>query len=230
MNASDVMGLNVITVAPDKSVREAAEIMLARRVSALPVVSESGELVGIVSEGDLMRHADAGTEQVRSWWLRLLMGREMLASAYVKAHSRRVDDVMTRKVVSVSPTTPIREIAALLEGHRIKRVPVVADRKVVGIVSRADLIQMLASAPVHKAATQSEDDRALRKSVLSRIGNEAWARTSLINVTVTDGTADLWGVVDSPAEKKALRVAAEVTPGIRGVTDNTIVRPLDTSA
>lgn len=230
MNASDVMGLNVITVTPYQTIRQAAEIMLARRISALPVVDKAGALVGIVSEGDLMRHADAGTEQVRSWWLRLLMGREALAGEYVKEHARRVEDVMTRKVVTASPTTPIRDIAVLLERHRIKRVPIVLDRKIVGVVSRADLIQMLASAPIQEIVTRSADDRALRHTVLSRIGNEAWARTSLINVTVTDGAADLWGVVDSTAEQKALRVAAEVTPGIRSVTDNTIVRSLDTSA
>lgn len=226
MRASDVMGRQIVTITPEKTIQEAATLMLSHGVSALPVVRPDGALLGIVSEGDLMRHADADTERQPSWWLRLLMGRDTLANIYVKEHSRRVEDVMTRKVVTAAPTTSTRDIAALLGRHRIKRVPIVADGKIVGIVSRADLIQMLASIPAADTH-HSNDDRSLREKILQRIDQEDWARGSLINVSVSDGAVDLWGVVHSAAEQKALRVAAENIPGIRAVTDNTHIRPLD---
>jgi CBS domain-containing protein len=230
MNAADIMVTNVVTVTPDQSVQDVAEILLDRRISGVPVIDGAGHLVGIVSEGDLMRRADSGTEHRRSWWLRLLMGREGLAQEYIKEHARKVRDIMTREVITAAPDTPVGEIADLLERNAIKRVPIVDGDKVVGIVSRANLLQALAALRKQVTVERPVDDAALREQVLRRMNAEPWMRTSLINVTAHDGTVDLWGVVDSQSEKQAIRVAAEITPGVRAVNDAIIVRPVVGSA
>jgi CBS domain-containing protein len=221
MKAADVMVSNVISVGQDASVQEVAEVLLRNRVSAVPVLGTKGELVGIVSEGDLMRRPEAGTERRHSWWLDLLTSSQGLASDYIKSHSRKVVDVMTRSVITATPDTPVREIATLLEKHGIKRVPIVADGKVVGIVSRANLLQALASAKNMPPGTT--DDASIRAKIVSKLANEPWTKPSLMNFIVQDGTVDLWGIVDSQTEKKAVRVLVESTPGVRAVNDNLII-------
>jgi|SRR5690348_2874779 len=226
MKAADVMVTNVISVTPDHSVQEVAETLLTNRISGVPVLDAKGKLVGIVSEGDLMRRAESGTAHERSWWLRLLMGREGLAQDYVRENARRVADVMTHNVVTASPDTPLPEVASLLERNRIKRVPIVENDKVVGIISRANLLQALASLRKEITIEKPATDTEVREKIMERLSAEPWTRSALLNVTVRDGTVDLWGIVDSPTEKRALRIAAEVTPGVRGVNDNVVVRPL----
>jgi CBS domain-containing protein len=226
MKASDIMVPDVITVGPDNTVQDVAEILLAKHISGLPVVDSSGRLIGLVSEGDLLRRAEAGTEHERSWWLKLLMGRETLAAEFVKEHARRVRDVMTRDVITVSPDTLVTDVAGMLERNRIKRVPVVQGGKVVGIISRANLIQALAGMRKTIAVDKPQSDSELRDVLLARLRAEPWAKTGLINVTVSSGAVDVWGIVDSEAEKQALRVAIEVTPGVRDVTNNVVVRPV----
>jgi CBS domain-containing protein len=218
MKASDVMVSPVITVKPTSSVQEAAKVLLESRISALPVVDNQDRLVGIVSEGDLMHRAEAGTERRRSWWLRFLASDETLADDYVRAHAGKVEDVMTRHLITASPETPVHEIASLLEKNGIKRVPIVKDGQLVGIVSRANLIQAVASA--RKQAEISLSDAAIRESLLTHLNTQAWADTSLLNVTVNNGIVDLWGFTESDVERKAIRVAAETMPGVRGVNDN----------
>jgi len=156
MKAADVMVSAVISIRPNARVEEVASI-LANRISAVPVIDEQDELVGIVSEGDLMRRAEAGTDRSRSWWLEYLTGKQILAAEYVKSHSHKVIDVMTRSVISATPETPLGEIAMLLERNRIKRVPIVQNGKVVGIVSRANLLQALAEMPAKNAAAGQRD-------------------------------------------------------------------------
>lgn len=226
MKAADVMTSKVITVGPDAQLQDVAQMLLANRISAMPVVAADGKLIGIISEGDLMRRVESGTERRRSWWLELMTGREVLAAEYVKEHSRKVSDVMTREVITVKPETPLSDIATVLERNGIKRVPVVQDGKVVGIISRANLLQALASyrAPIEGRAPS---DTAIRESVMARINSEPWGRPALINVIVQDGNVELWGIVETQVEKKAVRVAAEVTPGVRAVNDNLIVRPIE---
>jgi CBS domain-containing protein len=225
MKASDIMVRDVFTIGPDATIQDVAEILLSKRISGLPVVDATGRLIGIVSEGDLLRRAESGTEHSRSWWLKLLMGRETLAAEYVKEHARRVRDVMTRDVISVQPDTQVTDIAALLEKNRIKRVPILENGKLVGIISRANLVQALAGLRKEISVDKPLNDTELRQTVMSRLKSEPWAKTSLINVTVDTGAVDVWGIVDSEAEKQALRVAIEVTPGVRSVNNNVVVRP-----
>jgi CBS domain-containing protein len=227
MKAKDIMGTNVVTVGPEASVRQVAGILLKNRISALPVVDEHGELIGIISEGDLMRRAELETDYRRSWWLEIFARKrkENLAIEYVKSHARKVKDVMTRTVITAKPATSLRDIAALLEKNRIKRVPIVANRRVVGIVSRANLVQALAS--LREDSEQSTiSDAAIRKKVMLQLHSEQWSRHSLFNATVEGGIVKLWGVADSEAEKEAARVAAEQVAGVQAVENNVLVQPV----
>jgi CBS domain-containing protein len=223
MKARDVMVSPVITVRPSASVKEVAQILLTSHVSALPVVDDAGRLVGLVSEGDLMRRADLGTQRHRAWWLAALFAEdEGLAREYVKAHGRKVSDVMTKRVITAAPDTSLNEIAGLLEKHSIKRVPIVEDGAIVGIVSRANLIQALATG--RNALDIPVPDARLRDDILAHLRLQPWAHTSLLNVTVNDGIVDIWGITQSEAEKEALRVAAESMPGVRAVNDNLVMQ------
>jgi CBS domain-containing protein len=228
MKASDVMVSNVITVGSDATVPEIAELLLRHRIRAVPVVGANGEILGIVSEGDLINRPETQTSHRKSWWLEALASNKILATDYVKSHSRKAADVMTCDVISAAPDTSVAEVAALLEKNRIKRVPIVQNGKIVGIVSRANLLQGLAS--LGKNAPQSRPgDSAIRDVVMAKLKNERWASPALISVTVIEGTVELWGIVESQAERKAVHVLAEVTPGVRTVNDNLMIRPTSQS-
>lgn len=216
MNAADVMTTKVVTVASDASVETVAETLLANRISAVPVVDGAGALVGLISEGDLIHRVEAGTERHRAWWLELLATQETLARDFIKSHARKATDLMTRPVIAVAPGTPLGEVAALFEKHRIKRVPVVDNGKLVGIVSRANLVQALVRD--HKTAAEKKvDDTALRADVLAKLESQPWSPSD-INVLVEDGNVEVWGVVNSAAEKEAIRVAVEGIPGVRSMS------------
>jgi CBS-domain-containing membrane protein len=156
------------------------------------------------------------------------VGRDFLAAEFIKENGRTVADVMTREVVCAEPDTAVADIAELIERHRIKRVPIIQNGKLVGIVSRANLIQALAVGRNKLVEPQNIADAELRDKLLVRLKAEPWVRPCLINVTVNDGTVDLWGMVDSSVEKHALRVAAETTPGVKAVNDNLLVPPAGT--
>jgi CBS domain-containing protein len=223
MKARDVMVSPVLTVQPSTSVKDVAKLFLERRISAVPVVDEHEKLVGIVSEGDLLHRAEAGTQRRRPWWLLALTNDQALAADYVKAHAHKVSDVMTTQVVTAAPETLLHEIASLLESYSIKRVPIVKDGQVVGIVSRANLIQAVASD--RKRLEIQPSDTTIRDKLLAHLKTQRWAHTGLLNATVTDGVVDLWGISNSDTERKAIRVAAEALPGVRAVNDHLIKRP-----
>jgi CBS domain-containing protein len=225
MKAADVMATKVITVRLDTPVAMIAEVLLANRISAVPVVNDKDILVGIVSEGDLIHRVEAGTERHRSWWLELLTGKETLAHEFVMSHARKAADVMTRPVISVQPDAPLGDIASLLEKHRIKRVPVASNGKIVGIVSRANLIQALVN--LNRAKTEaSVDDLTLHSNILEQLRSKPWVDPSTISILVNNGSVELWGIVDSETEKNAIRVAVEVTPGVRQVANKLVVEHL----
>jgi CBS domain-containing protein len=223
MKARDVMVSPVVTVKPSASVKEVAKLLLQRRISAVPVVDDQGKVVGIVSEGDLLHRAEAGTERRRPRWLLGLTDEETLAAEYVKAHARKVADVMISEVSTATPDTPLHELATFMERNRIKRVPIVKDGQLVGIVSRANLVQAVASA--RSGLEIPLTDAIIREKLLAHLQQQAWGRPWLLNVLVNDGVVDLWGVARSDAEKTAIRVAAESIPGVRAVNDNLVIRP-----
>lgn len=218
MLAKDVMTREVCTVAPDTSVAEIARLLLDRRISGVPVIDAANRLCGIVSEGDLMRRAETGTQRRRAWWLELLSDNRDLAQDYVKSYGLSAKDIMTPTVVTVSEDTSLSDIASSLERNRIKRVPVVRDGKLVGIVSRANLLQALAAAGTKKAKAPA-GDRALREAVLKSFKSQAWTPDLTVNVTVKDGHVSLYGLVASEDERRALRVAAEQLAGVGKVND-----------
>jgi CBS domain-containing protein len=219
MKASDVMVRSVITVGPDLSVQAIARTLLDNCISAVPVVDRDCQLVGIVSEGDLIRRPEVDTERRRSWWLGALTSVQTLAEEFAKSHGRTASDVMTADVVTATPDTSLREIADLLEKHGIKRVPIVVDGRVVGLVSRANLLQALAASGELIPPTPDEGDEALREEVVNRLTAQPWGNRP-ISVIVHSGVVDLWGFVDNAEEKKAVRVLAEEVPGVRAVNDN----------
>lgn len=227
MKAADIMTKGLVSVDPDLPVKEIAALMLARNVSAVPVLDRSGDLVGIVSEGDLMRRSELATEKQRSWWLRLFIGDDYLAHEFVKSHGLRARDIMTRNVVTVDEATPVPEIVSLLEENRIKRVPVTRGGRVVGIVSRANLLRALASGARPAAEESSNADRKIQSRILAELERQPWWHKRNCNIVVSDGIAHLWGTTESPEEREALRVVAETTEGVRGVRNHVnVVRPM----
>lgn len=217
MKARDLMTTAVVTVSMDAKVEDAVRLMLDHHVSALPVVETDGALAGLVSEGDLMRRLREGGSARRSWWLEILAGVGGSAQDYVKARSHHVADVMTHEVISVNEETPASEIAAILEKNRIKRVPVLRDRKVVGIVSRANLLQALARIPAEALPAPSASDDDLRRKIANALADVPGAEVNLVNVTVDNGKVALWGVVDSNLVENAIRVAVENVPGVKEI-------------
>jgi CBS domain-containing protein len=223
MKAMDVMVRDVITVSPDDGVEEAVKLLADCDVSALLVVDDDDTVIGIISEADLLRREEIGTEKHRRWWLEAVTPATKLAEEFAKSHGRRVEEVMSTNVISASEDTPLAEIATLLERHRIKRVPILRDGRLVGIVSRGNLIQALASAEARPGVVSIADsDRSIRLELLDRLGEETWTDFGERNVIVSGGVVHLWGLVGSAAEHKALLALAEGVPGVLGVSDEMI--------
>jgi len=216
MKAMDVMVRDVVTVKPETDVASAIKLLIEHDISALPVVDDGGMVVGMLSEADLVRRAELGTDKQRPWWLEALTPGSMLAEEFAKAHGLRASEVMSPHVVSASEETPLAEIATLLEKHRIKRVPIIEDGKLVGIVSRSNLVQALA------ASLQAEPDREIRHELLSRLADQDWTDFGSRNIIVTGGVVHLWGLVGSPEERTALVALAEGVRGVVGVSDEMI--------
>ena len=236
MRAADVMTREVLTIDPSGSVREVAALLSERGISGVPVVDENKHVIGIVSEGDLLHRTEIGTERPRkrrrSWWLDSLASDA--APDYVKSRGRHVADVMTREVISVSETTELAEVAMLLETKGIKRVPVINDGVLVGIISRANLVRALAATepplPTDAADEQAIRNRVLdellRKRLLDALAKLQWANVWADDVMVKDQVAHLWICDDRPAEERhALRIAAENTAGVRNVQEHIVPGP-----
>jgi CBS domain-containing protein len=223
MIAKDIMTRSVRMIGPGDDVRAAARIMTESGVSALPVVDDAQRVVGIVSEGDLLRRGELRTTKRHSWWLEFLASPETLATEYIKAHAVRIRDVMTRPVISVTEQTPIPEIVSILEEHRIKRVPVLMGGSVVGIVSRGDLVKALARQ--EQPSRADTEDRAIRNTLLQRLKGQAWAPASGISLSVLKGVVTLHGLLSSDEQRRALTVMAETIPGVTEVKNETVVLP-----
>ena len=220
MQARDIMTPDVVCVAPDTPLPEIVRIMLEHRISAVPVLDD-GTLVGIISEGDLLRRVETETDAPPSRWLELLHSGDVRAADYVKTHGRRAAEVMTRVVITVGEDASVAQIARILASHRFRRVPVMRGDRLVGIVSRVNLLQALASRMVAPAEPGKGDDRRIRDALLAEIARQSWAAPGDAGVTVTDGVVHLWGTVDSVAKHQALVVTAENIPGVVAVEDHT---------
>jgi CBS domain-containing protein len=225
MQAMQVMTRPVVTVPADATVFAAADILLGSRISAAPVIDADGTMVGIVSEADLMNRPEIGTVPGRSWLQRLLADDAVLARDYIRSHSHHVADVMTKNVVTAEERTELVDIAALMQRHHVKRVPVVRSGKVVGIVSRANLLQgLLARQP--RPADGLASDEGVRTKVSAELARHSWG-SGVTNVVVDKGVVHLWGHVADATSKDAARIAAENVSGVQRVINNIVVMPRD---
>ncbi len=220
MKARDIMSTKVVTVSPSTSVRDVAGLMVEKHVSGLPVLNDNGTLVGMVSEGDLLRRPEIGTEKHRRRWVSFFSGVDSQAREFTKSHALRASDVMTEQVIHVSEETPLGDVVALMEKHNIKRLPVLSDGELVGIVSRADLLRALAARQAEPLPPPAESDATIRAAMNDVLKNEEWAMSAMVNVIVSEGVVHLWGVIDSKDQRQALRVAAENIPGVTAVEEH----------
>jgi len=221
MNVADVMTRHVISVSPDATVEAAARQMLERGISGLMVVDPKGELAGVVTEGDLLRRDEIGTVRHRPWWLRMLLSPGRQAADFTRAHGRRVRDVMTQDVVTVAADAALEEVVEAMERHRIKRVPVTENNRVIGVVSRADLLRALVVAERHDRPVAT-DDRSIRQAILDAMDKQSWTPLTTLNVTVADRVVDIWGTITNDEERRAICVVAENTPGVQQVNDHMV--------
>jgi CBS domain-containing protein len=216
MKAADIMVKDVVTVGPEAPVMDVAALMLERRISGLPVVDGGGRVLGIVSEGDLIRRPEIDTDRVKLGWLRLLLtDDEARARDFVKHHGRTAREVMTKPAHSVPPETPLGEVVQLMERHHVKRLPVIERGKLVGLVTRTDLLRALVSRPA--AAPVALKDEELRARIDAMLREEDWASSATVHVQVENGVALLWGTVESKEQREALIVAVRGVPGVKDV-------------
>jgi CBS domain-containing protein len=219
VKARDVMTTPVITATPETPVREIASVLLEKRISGMPIV-EGSRVVGVVSEGDLLRRIESGTEPRRSKWLEALIEPDVQAADFVRSRGLLARDVMTRDLVWVEADSDLRDVAKVFEQRRIKRVPVLESGRLVGIISRANLLRalMLYSPP---PAGDVQSDQAILAAIRERLQDEAWLDLSRLNIVVTDGVVHLWGTIRSDEQRRALEVAVGGVPGVRDVQNHT---------
>ena len=227
MRAVDVMTLDPVSISPDELIVEAIRLMLQRKFSGLPVVDSTGALVGIVTEGDLLRRTETGTQRKRPRWIEFLIGSGRLANEYVHASGRKVHDVVTHDVQTVAEETPLDDIVQQMERHQIKRLPVVRGGKLVGIVTRANLLRALASVVGETKPVATADDASIRARIYAELQKQPWAPVNMLDVVVRDGVVHLWGVVLDERQREAIRVVAENTGGVKGIEDHLVwVEPM----
>ena len=221
MKAADLMTSFVVTVTPDATIEYAAQLMLQYRISGLPVTDSDGAVLGIVTESDLLRRAETGTDKRHARWVSLLIGPGRLAQEYVHTHGRKVGEVMTERVFTVTPETPLADLVALMETKHVKRVPVVDQGRLVGIVSRADVMAALVGLLSEKPAGAATDTE-IRDQILAEIDRQPWGPRGSVDVIVTNGVVVLKGTIPDERERAALCVAAENVPGVKAVHDRLV--------
>ena len=220
MKAADVMTRQVVTVTPDATIEEAARLMLHHRISGLPVTGTDGAVLGILTEGDLLRRAETGTEKQRTRWIALIVGPDRLAQEYVDAHARKLGEIMTERVFSVTPDTSLSDIVALMEAKHVKRLPVIEQGRLVGILSRANLMAALVELLSEKPVGGS--DAEIRRQILGEIDRQPWGPRGSVDISVTDGIVALDGTIMDERTRAALCVIAENMPGVKAVRDHLV--------
>ena len=221
MNAKDVMTPCVLSIAPDASISAAARLMLQNKISGLPVIDGSGKLVGIVTEGDFLRRIEIGTQRRRPRWIEFLIGPGRLADEYSRSSGRSISDVMTHDVRTVDLNASLEHIVRIMERYHVKRVPVVEGGKVVGIVTRANLLRSLSSV-ADEIVPSSADDNAIREQIYAELNRQTWTPVARIDVTVRNGVVQLSGSLTDERQRGALRILAENIPGVKKVQDHLI--------
>jgi CBS domain-containing protein len=208
----------VVTVSPNSSVSDALRLMLGQRISGLPVVDDLHRVVGILTEGDLLRRVETGTQKARPGWLQFLRSPALQAADYARTHGRKIEEIMTREVTTAPETSTLEELVSLMENNHIRRVPITTDGRLVGVVSRADLLRVLAR-ELDKTPPESSPDAVLRLKIVGELTGQPWVGRGQVTVVVTDGVAYLKGFVYDERERDAIRIAAETVAGIGKVHD-----------
>jgi CBS domain-containing protein len=221
MKVRDVMTKPVVSIDSEAPISLAIRLMLQKKISGLPVVDPAGNLVGVVTEGDFLRRAETGTRHAQPRWLEFLMGPGLIAQDYAKTHGRKVSEVMTRNAKTVDEDTQLNDVVALMERNRIKRVPVLRGKKLVGIVTRANLLRALASY-MHPAPAASCGDAAIRDKILREVNSETWAPVATVDAIVRGGVVTLSGYVLDERQRAALKVLVENVPGVKAVRDDLV--------
>jgi CBS domain-containing protein len=219
MRAADVMTRHVLRIRPDWRVERIAETLARRQISALPVVDDDGRVVGIVTEGDLVRRPEIGTARPPADDPDSFAERTSRAAAYAKSHGLTAADIMTRDVVTVAEGTPVAEIAELMERRRIKRVPVVEDDRLVGLVSRLDLVRAIYLQGLREPRAPLADAE-IEAALEAEIAHQGWKLAPGSKIAAAEGVVHLWGAITSTAERRALTAAAKALPGVRAVEDH----------
>ena len=227
LKARDVMTRNVLTIGPELPIRSLAEFLIDHRISAVPVVDSAAVPLGVVSEGDLLRRVELGTEKKRAWWVSMLADPDDDARSFVKTHGLVAADVMTRGVIAVSPDVELRAIANLLDEKKIKRLFVLDAGKIVGVVTRSDIVKTLMNRV--EGGTRHRLDSEIRADIDKQMHDQPWAPNAFISVLVNDGTVELVGAVQSVAQREAMNVLAQRVDGVRAVKDQLVVRKINTA-
>jgi CBS domain-containing protein len=225
LQARDIMTRNVATVHPETSVHDVAKVMTERHISGVPVVDQKLNILGIVTEADLLHRVETHTEKKSSWWLRLFSDSEQLAREFSKAHGRTAGDIMTRNVIVVPENAPLDLIADAFDTHRIKRVPVTRDGALVGIVSRGDIVRAILrlTERVQEKDSLGRDKSVVRQAVLERIREQPWVNGGTVNVIVTESAVELWGSTETEDQRRAIRILVEEMPQVGAVEDHLTV-------
>jgi CBS domain-containing protein len=218
MRAHQIMTRPVIAITPETTVLDAANTMLQRHVSGLPVVDATGNLVGIVSEGDFIRRSEIGTQRKRGWLLKFILGPGQAATDFVHDHGRKIAEIMTPEPLTITEDTTLEEIVALMERNHVKRLPVTREDRLVGIVSRANLLQAVASL-AREIPDPTADDDHIRNRIINALAKIDWCPQSL-NVIVRDGIVHLSGIITDERSRQAAVVVAENVTGVNKVHDH----------
>jgi len=221
MNAGDIMSRSLLAVREEAPLEQAVRLMIDNRISGLPVLDAAGRAVGILTEGDLLRRVETGTEGKRPGWLEMIFAPGRLADDYIRTHGRRVAEVMTPDVLTVDAAAPLDEVAHTMRSKRVKRLPVTRGGLVVGIVSRADLVKVLAEKL--EAATETADDATIRAVIMAELKRQSWVPLRSITVSVSGGAVAIDGVVFDERQRQAIGVAAENAAGAKSVDNRLIV-------
>ncbi|MGF7159527.1 CBS domain-containing protein [Rhodoligotrophos appendicifer] len=208
-----------VTVAPSASIKQAVQLMLDHHISGLPVVDGNGELLGMITEGDLLHRSELRTDRKRPWWRDILMSPGRSAEEYVHAHGCRVGELMSTDVKVTSLDAELLDVVESIETYNIKRLPVVDRGRLVGIIARADILRALLNV-LPESGSAFLDDQQIRSAILAELKHQSWGRSGMIDAIVRFGHVELTGSVLDERERLAARVLAENISGVKSVTNN----------